>query len=151
MDVTALAKDLVVFLTPFLPYLLKAGEKAAEEAGKKLGGEAWDTAKALWAKLRPKVEAKPAAQQAVQEAIANPQDAQKQETLTQALAQVLQEDESLRAEVKVITSELQVEAVREGGRVIGVWVTTPKGRMLIQSRVKTGDVSGEVIGARYEG
>ncbi len=34
MDVTTLAKDLAVFLTPFLPYLLKAGEKAAEEAGK---------------------------------------------------------------------------------------------------------------------
>ena len=37
MDVTTLAKNLVVFLTPFLPYLLKAGEKAAEETGKKLG------------------------------------------------------------------------------------------------------------------
>ena len=61
MDVTTLAKDLVVFLTPFLPYLLKAGEKAAEEAGKKFGGDAWDRAKGLWAKLRPKVEAKPAA------------------------------------------------------------------------------------------
>jgi hypothetical protein len=33
MDVTTLAKDLAVFLIPFLPYLLKAGEKAAEEAG----------------------------------------------------------------------------------------------------------------------
>ena len=35
MDVVTLAKDLAVFLTPLLPYLLKAGEKAAEEAGKK--------------------------------------------------------------------------------------------------------------------
>jgi hypothetical protein len=57
MDVTTLAKDLAVFLTPFLPYLLKAGKKAAEEAGKKLGGDAWDRAKGPWAKLCPKVEA----------------------------------------------------------------------------------------------
>jgi hypothetical protein len=62
MDVTTLAKDLAVFLSPFLPFLLKAGEKAGEEAGKKLGGDAWDRTKGLWAKLRPKVEAKPAAQ-----------------------------------------------------------------------------------------
>jgi hypothetical protein len=74
MDVTTLAKDLAVFLTPILPYLLKTGEKAAEEAGKKLGGDAWDRAKGLWAKLRPKVEAKPAAQEAVQDAAAAPND-----------------------------------------------------------------------------
>ncbi len=53
MDVTTLAKDVAAFLAPFLPYLLKAGEKAAEEAGKKLGGDAWDKAKSLWGKLRP--------------------------------------------------------------------------------------------------
>jgi hypothetical protein len=45
MDITTLAKDVTLFLTPFLPYLLKAGEKAAEEAGKKLGGDAWERAK----------------------------------------------------------------------------------------------------------
>lgn len=40
MDIATLAKDVTLFLTPFLPYLLKAGEKAVEEAGTKLGGEA---------------------------------------------------------------------------------------------------------------
>lgn len=37
MDIIALAQELSTFLTPFLPYLLKIGEKASEEAGKKLG------------------------------------------------------------------------------------------------------------------
>ncbi len=44
--------QLVQFLAPFLPYLLKAGEKAAEEAGKKLGEAAWERAKGLWGKLK---------------------------------------------------------------------------------------------------
>lgn len=37
MDIPTIAHNLTTFLIPFLPYLLKAGEKAAEEAGKKLG------------------------------------------------------------------------------------------------------------------
>ncbi len=34
--------DLMRFLTPLLPYLLRAGERAAEEAGRRLAGEALD-------------------------------------------------------------------------------------------------------------
>lgn len=146
-----LAQKIGTFLLPFLPYLLKIGDKAAEEIGKKIGGEAWEKAKALWGKLRPRIEAKPAAQQAVQEAAADPQDAAKQEALMQALAQVLQEETFLQDKVTTIVSDLQVEAVRKGGKVTGVWVTTPKGRMLIRSKVEAGDVSGEVTGVRYEG
>lgn len=47
MDIQGLAQQTVSFLTPFLPYLLKAGEKAAEEAGKKRGAGAWEAVKAL--------------------------------------------------------------------------------------------------------
>lgn len=146
-----LSRNVVAFLAPFLPYLLKAGEKAAEEIGKKLGEAAWEQAKALWSQLRPRVEAHPPAQEALREAAADPQNAAKQETLARALVPVLQEDKSLRAEATAIVSELRVEAVREGGRVTGVWVTTPQGRMLIRSKVVAGDVSGEVTGVRYEG
>ena len=44
MDIATLAKDVTRFLPPYLPYLLKAGEKTAEEAGKELGGDAWERA-----------------------------------------------------------------------------------------------------------
>jgi hypothetical protein len=66
MEEATLPRDLVIFLLPFLPYLLKAGEKAAEEAGKKLGAGAWEWAKTMWGKLRPKVEAKPSIREAVE-------------------------------------------------------------------------------------
>jgi hypothetical protein len=103
LDVVVLSKEIVTFLAPFLPYLLKAGEGAAEEAGKKLGekagGGAWDKAKALWAKLRPKAEAKPAAQEAVEEVAASPKDEDARAALRLQLKKLLAEDESLAREV----------------------------------------------------
>ena len=107
MDVTTLAKDLAFFLTPFLPYLLKAGEKAAEEAGKKLGGDAWDQAKGLWARLRPKVEAKPATQEAVRDAAAAPNDDDIQAVLRVQLRKLLAEDAVLAGELERVWQEAQ--------------------------------------------
>lgn len=132
MDVTALAKDLVVFLAPFLPYLLKAGEKAAEEAGKKLGSDAWDKAKALWGKLRPKVEAKPAAQEAVKDAAAAPQDEDAQAALRLQLRKILADDQVLAAEVARLWEE---------AKAAGVTVTALGDRSVAVG----GGVSGSVI------
>ncbi len=62
-----LLQQRTTFLTPFLPYLLKAGEKAAEEAGKKLSEAAWEQAKTKGGKPHPKVETKPVAQEAMRD------------------------------------------------------------------------------------
>ena len=136
MDVTTLAKDLAVFLTPLLPYLLKAGEKAAEEAGKKLGGDAWDRAKGLWAKLRPKVEAKPAAQEAVQDAAAAPNDEDIQAALRLQLRKLLAEDAVLAREIERVWQEAQqagVTVIAAGERSVAI------GRDVTSSTIITGD------------
>jgi len=74
-----LPAQLVQFLAPFLPYLLKdlklAGQEAAKKLGEKAGEGGFEQAKALWDKLRSKVEARPAALEAAQEAAAHPDDA----------------------------------------------------------------------------
>lgn len=111
MDVATVTKEVVVFLAPFLPYLLKAGEKAAEEAGKKLGGDAWEQAKALWDKLRPKVEAKPAAQEAVQDAVAAPDDPDAQAALRLQLKKLLAGDETLAQEIARLMQDSVVQRV----------------------------------------
>ncbi len=147
MDVTTLAKDLVAFLAPFLPYLLKAGEKAAEEAGKKLGGDAWDKVKSLWGKLGRKDKVKAAAQAAA----SLPDNPAIQQGLVDEIARALEEDPALLDETTRIVSELQVEVVRKGGEVIGVQVTTPTGPLFIESKVTTKDVYGKVTGIKYEG
>jgi hypothetical protein len=54
MDIPTVVQDLTTFLVPFLPYLLKAGEKAAEEAGKHIGTDAWERVKHPWARLHLK-------------------------------------------------------------------------------------------------
>ena len=136
MDVTMLAKDLAVFLTPLLPYLLKAGEKAAEEAGKKLGGDAWDRAKGLWAKLRPKVEAKPAAQEAVQDAAAAPNDNDIHAALRLQLRKLLAEDAVLAREIERLWQEAQqagATVIAAGERSVAI------GRDVISSTIITGD------------
>ena len=100
MDIAALAKEVALFLTPFLPYLLKAGEKAAEEAGTKLGSAAWERAKGLWSRLRPQLEAKPTAQEAVTDTAAAPPDEDAQATLPLQLKKLLTENEELAREIE---------------------------------------------------
>ncbi len=99
MDPTILAQNLVVFLAPFLPYLVKVGEKAAEEAGKKISVSAWEQAKALWDKLRPRVEARPTAQEAVQDMTKTPNDEDARTVLRVQLKKLLAEDETLIEEI----------------------------------------------------
>lgn len=111
MDIAGLAQDLSTFLVPFLPYLLKAGEKATEEVGRKLGSDAWDKAKALWAKLYPKVEAKPAAQEAVQDVTNAPTDTDAQAALRLQLRKLLAEDETLASEVARLWEEVKAGGV----------------------------------------
>jgi len=95
LDVIVLTK----LLAPFLPYLLKLGDKAAEEAAKKLGGDAWEKVKAIWAKLHPKVEAKPSASEAVLDVAQAPDDEDAIATLRQQLKKLFKEDPTLKSEV----------------------------------------------------
>jgi hypothetical protein len=136
MDVTTLARDLAVFLTPFLPYLLKAGEKVAEEVGKKFGAATWDRAKALWEKLRSKVEAKPAAQEAVQDAAAAPNDEDIQAALRLQLRKLLAEDAVFAREIARLWQEAQqadATVIAAGERSVAI------GRDVTSSTIITGD------------
>ena len=134
MDIQTLSQQLTVFLAPFLPYLLKMGEKAAEEAGKKLGAEAWEGARALWTKLKPKVEAKPAAQEAAQEVAAHPEDEDARAALRLQLRKLLAEDESLAHEVqRMLDTPAVRQVIASGDRSIAI------GRDVSKSVIVTGD------------
>ncbi len=111
MNEATLPRDLVVFLLPFLPYLLKAGEKAAEEAGKKLGADAWEWAKTLWGKLRPKVKAKPSIREAVEYAAAAPDDAYAEAALRLQLRKLFADDEALAMEIAQLWAEAKANGV----------------------------------------
>ena len=94
-DLDEIARQVAQFLAPFLPYLLKAGEKAAEEAGRKLGAAAWEQAQALWARLRRKKNV----EQVAQTAAALPDNQALREALREEIARALEEDEALAQEL----------------------------------------------------
>lgn len=167
MDPQTLAQQIVPFLTPFLPYLLKAGEKAAEEAGNKLGGDAWERAKTLWGKLRPGVEARPATQEAAQDAAAAPDDADARAALRHQLKKLLAEDPTLAAEVACLWSEAQSagmtvvaggeRSVAIGGSVSGSTIitgdrnVTQQGKYNIQIDRASGLAIGDNAGVEQSG
>ena len=131
-----LPAQLVQFLAPFLPYLLKglklAGQEAAKALGEKAGEQSLDQAKALWDKLRPKVEAKPAALEAAQDAATHPDDEDTLAALRLQLKKLLAEDESLAQEMTRLL---------EQARAAGKNVTASGSRSVAIG----GNVSGSVI------
>lgn len=123
MDASELAKQLAPILIPFLPYLVKMGEKATEEAGKQLGGEAWDKVKSLWGKLQLKIAAKPAAQEAVHDVAQNPRDEDAQSALRLQIKKLLSEDEKLAREIEPIVKSLQqanITVIASGERSVAI-------------------------------
>ena len=136
LDVIVLTK----LLSPFLPYLLKLGDKAAEETAKKLGVDAWEKAKAIWVKLHPKVEAKPSAQEAVQDVAQAPEDEDALAALRQQLKKLLKEDPTLESELSRLLAEAEAPQSRGniniGGDVKGVSAYDISGGSITQ-----GDIS----------
>ncbi len=119
MDARELAQQLVTFLTPFLPYLLKAGERAAEEAGKKLGSDAWEKAKTLWGRLRGKERVVHAAQDLAE----SPDDPDVQAALRLQLKKALEADQALVAEVARLWKEAEaagVTVIASGDRSVAI-------------------------------
>jgi len=140
-DLNEIARQVAQFLAPFLPYLLKAGEKAAEEAGRKLGAAAWEQAQALWARLRRKKNV----EQVAQTVAALPDNQALREALREEIARALAEDPALREEVTAIYSRVEVRDVKRSGKVTGV-KATGKSPKKIRGEVKARDVAGEVTG-----
>jgi hypothetical protein len=110
MDVAFLAKSLTVFLGPFLPYLIKMGEKAAEDVSSKFTAGAWDKAKTLWGKLQPKVAAKPIVQAAVEDVAKSPEDQDSQTVLEIQMKKMLNEDQEFAKEIFRLMQEEKEQA-----------------------------------------
>lgn len=120
MDVALLAGSLTTALVPFLPYLLKAGEKAAEETGQAVADKGLELAKSLWSKLRSKVEAKPAALEAAEDVVRTPDDEDAQATLRQQFKKLLAEDQSLAEEVRRSLEGAGTTVTASGDRSVAI-------------------------------
>lgn len=132
------ATQLTIFLSPFLPFLMKLGQTNTESTSKKFGEPAWHQAQQIWNLLYPKIEAKAAAKEAVMDVVHHPQDedlqvslrVQLKKLLTQdphlaeAIAKILQTDSAASPPTVQITQTVsgnqnQVIGQMSGGSVIG--------------------------------
>jgi hypothetical protein len=123
-----LPAQLVQFLAPFLPYLVKglklAGQEAAKKLGEKASEQAFDQAKALWDKLRRKKNV----EQVAQTVAALPDNQALREALREEIARALAEDPALQEEVRrLMQSEVVQRVLAEGGSQIRDVVQEAKG------------------------
>jgi hypothetical protein len=106
MDVVVpLAGQLVQVLTPFLPYLVKAGESVGTRAAEQLQDQGWELASRLWARLAAKVDGRPAAQEAARDLAATPGDEDAQAALRVQLRKLLAEDPALQQELAALLND----------------------------------------------
>ena len=139
MDVTMLANDLTTIIAPFVPYLVRMGERSAEEAGRRLGEGAWEQAKALWGKLGDRLQERPVVIETIREVAEAPDDIDVRAALEVQLRRILAADAALSEEVRRLLADWPAEpggttvAAASGERSIAV------GRDAIRSVLRTGD------------
>jgi hypothetical protein len=137
---------LTAFISPFLPFLLKLGEKAAEKATEtaagKFGEAAWGKAQAVWKKLSPKVDGKEAAKEAVTDVARNPEDEDLQAAFRVQLKKLLEQDEAL---AKAIAQILQADAP-DGTPGIQIIQTVTGNQNQVIGQVTGGTVMRDVQG-----
>lgn len=125
MDVIALT----AFLTPFLPFLLKFGEKSAESVASKFGEDSWNQAKKVWDKLHPKVEAKEDAKVAAEQVAAKPDSKARQAVFQEELETLLTENPDL---AEAIAQIMQEKSEATSGTQINQTIQNTKGQVMGQ-------------------
>jgi transketolase len=144
MDVIALT----AFLTPFLPFLIKFGEKSAESVASKFGEDSWNKAKKVWDKLQPKVEAKEDAKVAAEQVAAKPDSKARQAVFQEELETLLQENPDL---VEAIAQIFQEKAPTASGTQNVQTVTNNEGQAQAINQMKGEKVIGRIDGTIHGG
>jgi transketolase len=139
MDVIALT----AFLTPFLPFLIKFGEKSAESVASKFGEDSWNKAKKVWDKLQPKVEAKEDAKVAAEQVAAKPDSKARQAVFQEELETLLKENPDL---VEAIAQIFQEKAPTASGTQNVQTVTNNEGQAQAINQMKGEKVIGRIDG-----
>lgn len=133
---------LTAFLVPFLPFLMKLGQKASEKVAEKFGEDAWNKAKAVWAKLHPEVEAKEDMKVAAEQVATKPESEARKAVFQEELETLLKGNPDLAAAIAKILQEDAPDGT-PGNQIIQS-VTGNKNRLWGQ--VSGGNVLGDVQG-----
>jgi hypothetical protein len=105
MDITAMARDVALFLAPVLPFFLALGGKAAEGGAQKLGADTVAKAGKLWATLRKSAAEPEAIEAAAKDLFDLPEDGDAQGAFRLQVRKLLEANDDLAAEVAKILGE----------------------------------------------
>jgi len=160
VDVSTLASEVVRWLAPFLPYLVKGAKMAGEEAVKQVGEEftedAWEQAKALWHKLRPAMEARPTAAEALDDLERHPDDEDARAALRLQVRKTLEADPALAHEVAEmlqrvrIAGRVEAEYIAPGGEATGAKIGAVRGTVDIGGEVQAKGIAGQATGVSID-
>lgn len=152
-NITQLAQSISLFLTPYLPYLIRGikeiGKGAAEKLGEEFTSSGLKQAKAIYGKLAKKREVAQAAKQALK----MPEDADASAAFRLQIKLLLVNDPALAAELAETMQKIAVHTTVTTGDVLpGGSVTGIAAKELApgeyDSQVKTRDVGGDVTGLK---
>jgi putative NADH-flavin reductase len=115
--------QIVAFLAPLLPYLVKGGielgKAAAGKLGEKITEDSWEGLKKLGGKIRKKAEKKPSAQEAIADLDASPKDEDAQAAVRQQLKKLLAENHELALEAGTVVGQIFDLSKSERSVVVG--------------------------------
>ncbi|HLZ27038.1 MAG TPA: hypothetical protein VKV73_06935 [Chloroflexota bacterium] len=146
MDAVApLAGQVVQILTPFLPYLLKAGEDLGARAAQQMEDTGWDLASRLWGRLGAQVDARPSAREAATDLAAQPTDDDAQAALRVQIKKLLADEPQLQHELEALLNTAQgsgstTTVTASGDRSVAI------GHDVRGSTIITGDQTGKRSG-----
>ncbi len=138
MDIAVLS----AFLVPFLPFLMKLGQKASEKAAENFGEDAWNKAKAVWSKLHPQLEAKEDMKVAAEQVATKPESEARKAVFKEELEILLKDNPDLAEAIAKILQENAPDGT-PGNQIIQT-VTGNQNQVIGQ--VTGGNVLGNVQG-----
>ncbi len=115
MELTQIAINVMIALTPTLPYLVAGGTEAAKEVGKSVGKAIPGGAKKIWEVLNYEIHLRPPGfQEAIAEVKKAPEDADNLQMLELQVKKVLKEDRELTKKLLDIFQDESLQKTMAG-------------------------------------
>ncbi len=110
MDWTQLAQGVAMALAPFLPYLVKGGEKAIEAVGEKVGEAGWDKAHKLYEVVQGKLSGDADAERALTQVAVKPESEPRRAVLAEVIEEKVQEDTAFGQQLQQVLNNIQADS-----------------------------------------
>ena len=110
-EISQLVDEVTKLIAPFVPFLLKGGEKAFEEVGKKVGESGVEKVKLLWNRLQQKTSSTPALEESLKDVANAPDDSDSRASMRLQIKKLLTQVPSLADEIAELMKDQTIQRV----------------------------------------